>query len=240
MDKEIAASGYLREVQEFNKELRVGQVTQETDEDEGSESDDEEDDNTTETAENEEEITELKVQTENLCRDLKEEVSINNVCEDLEDQSLEPVAEDDEEDPKTQDPVKEVEEDGSEEESKPENCPRKKGKEMDSAARMALIKQLARARELRQKAEENGDETLLDDLMGDSVSDICSVRSFSTTASTISPSTVKHRTQKDLTKREKKQVSKKNMRVKGEANAFNRQKKENVATIRDSAGWDDY
>ncbi|XP_045618945.1 uncharacterized protein [Procambarus clarkii] len=230
LDKEIAASGYLREVQEFNQELQVGQDMQEAEQSEGSESEEEDDFNQEDTKQNQEEITELKLLTETLCKDLKDETSIGDLCEKLEDQSLEVVLEE------------EHEEKNDEEKRKTaKKCSKSKGKHLDHEARTALIRQLAKARELRQQAEENGeDPPILEDLIDDSFSDICSIKSFSTTTSSIAPREVKHRTHKDLQRREKKQISKKSLRVKGEANAFKRNKHENEAVIKESTGWDDY
>ncbi|KAK8742204.1 hypothetical protein OTU49_002176, partial [Cherax quadricarinatus] len=237
LDKEVAASGYQREIQEFNEELKVGQDVQEGEESDSSTPSEDDDDEEEETEDAEEDIAEMKLQTEALCKDLKEETSIQNLCEDLQDQALDIVTEDNKE---VADKVLGKKNEGENlRENKTNNCRKEKGKHLNHEARLALIKQLAKARELRQKAEENGEEPpLLEDVIDDSFSDLCSIRSFSTVASSISPQDVKHRTQKDLIRREKKQVSKKNLRVKGEANAFRRIKKQNEAVIKESSGWD--
>ncbi|XP_042227115.1 serine/threonine-protein kinase rio2-like isoform X2 [Homarus americanus] len=223
LDKEIAASGYLKDVQAFNQELKDERDAQDSEDSDSTCSDEQE-----AAVTNEETIREMKLQTETLCENLKEETNIGNLCEDFEDQSLEAVLED-------------QEENDEEKGNMAKRCSKKKGKDLDREARMALIKQLAKARELRQKVEENGDEKpLLDDVIDMTVSDICSVKSFSTTTSSISPRDIKFRMQKNLERREKKQVSKKNLRVKGEANAYRRAKKQNDAAIKETAGWDDY
>ncbi|XP_063605493.1 uncharacterized protein LOC134780613 [Penaeus indicus] len=114
-------------------------------------------------------------------------------------------------------------------------------KDGNKEARLLFIKHLANAREVRQLCEENGEEAPpLGDLLQETMSDVHSVCSFSTTASTIEPEEIKRRMQKDLTRREKKQISKKNLRVKGEANAYRRSKLANEATIKESVGWDEY
>ncbi|KAK3856113.1 hypothetical protein Pcinc_037536 [Petrolisthes cinctipes] len=248
LDKEIAASGYLREVQEFDQELQVGKsmnTAEETEEldDESEDEDDYED----EPVPNEEDLTELREQTELLCKDLKEKDHVENVCKKLENHTLENSDEQESED-EGESSLNVADEKKGKDSNNDTTCvtessapSRKKGKELQAEARLALIKQLARARELRQKAEEAGEEPpLIDDLIDDSISDICSIRSFSTTKSSIAPGEIKHRTSKDLDRRQKRQISKKNLRVKGEANAYRRNKKENQSTIRDMSGWDEY
>lgn len=239
LDKEIAASGYLKEVQEFNEVFQIEQHIQETGDNESTDSEEGDDYEKEGIINNEEEITEMKIQMETLCQDFKEETTVRSLSEGIEDQSLEPIIEDGQESTVSS-TVKKDEEKYSEE-SKGKNYSRKKGKDLDREARMTLIKQLARARELRQKAEENGEQSpLLEDFIDDSVSDLCSMMSFSTTASTIAPRDVKHRTQKDLKRRTKQQISKKNLRVKGEANACRRTRKQNEAMIKEASGWDEY
>lgn len=185
----------------------------------------------------------MKQQTEELCKDLKEETILSELQDTVEVESLDLAPEDSSPDFGRKD-SKERKIKGDPEESfemQEESTFRRKGKQIQQEARMALIKQLAKAREARQQAEENGEEPpLLENFIDDSLSDVCSVRSFSTTASSIDPRDVKHRTHKDLERRQKKQVSKKNLRVKGEANAYRRIKKQNEATLRDYAGWDDF
>lgn len=189
-------------------------------------------------------VKEMKHQTEELCKDLKEETTLSELQDTTEGESLDPIPEDFSPDDSTES-IKEkvkVEEDPEErDEVQMESTCKKKGKQIQQEARMALIKQLAKAREARQRAEENGEEPpLLEDFIDDSLSDVCSIRSFSTTASSIDPRDVKHRTHRDLERRQKKQVSKKNLRVKGEANAYRRMKKQNESTVREYAGWDDF
>lgn len=175
---------------------------------------------------------------------MKEETALSELQDIVERKFLEPVAEDSSPDCKedNQGSGKEWERNPEDMEEKQEDgSHRKKGKQLQQEARMTLIKQLAKVREARQRAEENGEEPpSLEDFMDDSLSDICSVKSFSTTASSIDPRDIKHRTHRDLERRQKKQVSKKNLRVKGEANAYRRIKKQNEATARDHVGWDDF
>ena len=226
LDKEVAASGYLREVQEFDDEFEIGKGINdhETEEDETYSSEDE-------ATHDDKDVKEMKEQTEELCKDLKDETSLQELEDTIEGQSLDAIPENPPADSSGED---------SEEKEVEENNPRKKGKRLQQEARMALIKQLAKAREARQMAEEKGeDPPSLEDFIDDSFSEVCSVRSFSTTASSIDPREVKHRTNKDLERRQKKQISKKNLRVKGEANAFRRTKHQNENTVRDLAGWDD-
>uniref|UniRef100_A0A146KZB1 Serine/threonine-protein kinase RIO2 n=1 Tax=Lygus hesperus TaxID=30085 RepID=A0A146KZB1_LYGHE len=65
-----------------------------------------------------------------------------------------------------------------------------------------------------------------------------SVRSYSTTTSTIAPEVIKERVKKALEKRE--QRNKKRILVKGEASAVTRQRRDNRDTIKDSYGiWED-
>lgn len=245
LDKEIAASGYLREVQEFDKELAVGKPLEDEDEDGLEDDGDNEDSSEDELSHDDDDVKEMKQQTEELCKDLKEETTLSELQDTVEGKSVDPVPEDSSSDCSNKD-IKEndgeVEDDPDEnDEVQEESSQRKKGKQLQQEARMALIKQLAKAREARQRAEENGEEPpLLEDFIDDSLSDICSVRSFSTTASSIDPRTVKHRTHRDLERRQNKQISKKNLRVKGEANAYRRMKKQNEVTVRECAGWDDF
>ncbi|ROT63355.1 putative serine/threonine-protein kinase RIO2 [Penaeus vannamei] len=172
-----------------------------------------------------EELVRLQDEMETLCKEL-------NIEKNLENDESEELNKD----TKKEEEVEETPSEVSERHSR-----RKKGKDADRDARLLFIKQLAKARELRQHCEENGEEAPpLEDMIDDSMSDIHSVRSFSTTASTIEPEEIKRRLQKDLTRREKKQVSKKNLRVKGEANAYRRSKLANAATIKESVGWDEY
>lgn len=245
LDKEIAASGYSREVQEFDEELEVGKPIEEEEDEDGEVDGDENDEDSSEDEPSHDDVKEMKQQTEELCKDLKEETTLSELQETVEGKSLDPVPEDSSSDCSTKDigeKDKEVKGDPDEkDEVEKESNNRKKGKHLQQEARMALIKQLAKAREARQRAEEKGEEPpLLEDFIDDSLSDICSVRSFSTTASSINPKDVKHRTHRDLERRQSKQVSKKNLRVKGEANAYRRTKKQNEATLRDCAGWDDF
>lgn len=235
LDKEIAASGYLREVQEFDQEFEVGKTIDETEDgdDHGTERD-ETDSSEDEPAHDDKDVKKMKEETEELCKNLKDETTLEELKGTTEGESLDPVPED----PLTDSGGEDLEEKEKEVE---ESNPRKRGKQLQQEARMALIKQLAKAREARQEAEEKGeDPPSLEDFIDDSLSDVCSVRSFSTTASSIDPREVKHRTHRDLEKRQKKQISKKNIRVKGEANAFRRIKKQNEATVRDHAGFNDW
>lgn len=247
LDKEIAASGYSREVQEFDEELEVGKPIGEEEDKDGEVGGDENDEDSSENelSHDDDNVKEMKQQTEELCKDLKEYTTLSELQDTVEGKVLDPVPEDFSSDCSTKDieeKDKEVEGDPDEkDEVEKESNNRKKGKHLQQEARMALIKQLAKAREARQKAEEKGEEPpLLEDFIDDSLSDICSVRSFSTTASSINPKDVKHRTHRDLERRQNKQISKKNLRVKGEANAYRRMKKQNEATVRDCAGWDEF
>lgn len=242
LDKEVFASGYSKEIQEFDDNYRQDPIMKgnQNEEDEGSESEEEEDggsdDEDTETDDGiqEEEIMEMKCQTEALCKDLKDETNIESLCQDLEEQTLDQITEETSEKPEhemSENLPKEIE----------KQSKKKKMKDLNREARLELVKQIARARELRQKAEQNGEEPpFLDDLIDDSISDICSIRSFSTTASTIPPEDIKNRMTRDLAKRDRRQISKKNLRVKGEANAYRRAKMENADAIKESSGWDEY
>lgn len=184
----------------------------------------------------EEEIAKLKQEVDILCKEMKEETSTEiHHNEEEEEKVMDKIVKELKRDNKRIEKVEEAPSEVS------ERHRRKKGKDADRETRMLFIKQLAKARELRQHCEENGEEAPpLEDMIDDSMSDIHSVRSFSTTASTIQPEDVKRRTQRDLTRREKKQVAKKNLRVKGEANAYRRSKLANQATIKESSGWDEY
>lgn len=233
LDKEVFASGYSKEIQEFDDNYRQDPTikgNQNEEEDGGSDDEDTETDDGIQ----EEEIMEMKCQTEALCKDLKDEINIESLCQDLEEQTLDQITEETSEKPEhemSENLPKEIE----------KQSKKKKMKDLNREARLELVKQIARARELRQKAEQNGEEpSLLDDLIDDSISDICSIRSFSTTASTIPPEDIKNRMTRDLAKRDRRQISKKNLRVKGEANAYRRAKMENADAIKESSGWDEY
>lgn len=222
----------------------MGKPITEEDGDDEIENEDDDGSSDAELSQDEDDVKEMKEQTEELCKDLKEDTTLSELQDTLEGKSLDPVPEDSSPDC-SREATKEKGDVGSDSEGNDEALEetgrRKKGKQLQQEARMALIKQLAKAREARQQAEEKGEQPpLLEDFIDDSLSDICSVRSFSTTASSIDPRDVKHRTHRDLEKRQKKQVSKKNLRVKGEANAFRRIKKQNEVTARDCAGWDDF
>ncbi|XP_076033874.1 RIO kinase 2 [Oratosquilla oratoria] len=247
LDKEIEASGFLKEVKNFNEEYGVGRDLEEEEEEEESEEEEEE---FIEDAE--EELEEMRVEAHALCKDLKEETQLEELCQDLKKYSLTIKPEEhgssegeesgEESSHKVTD-SREDEGDSDEEEScgRSRRRKEKKGKDINAESRKILIEQLARARQARQTATAAGEEPpSLMDLIDDSVSDICSIRSFSTTASSIAPGVVKHRTRKDLERNQKKQISKKKLRVKGESNAYNRVKKENQDTIKHSSGWDDY
>lgn len=64
-----------------------------------------------------------------------------------------------------------------------------------------------------------------------------SVRSYSTTASTIAPSVINERVQAHLKEREKKDQRRKAV-PKGEASAVRRMRKDNAGTVREYAGWE--
>uniref|UniRef100_A0A0P4WHN5 Serine/threonine-protein kinase RIO2 n=1 Tax=Scylla olivacea TaxID=85551 RepID=A0A0P4WHN5_SCYOL len=234
LDKEIAASGYQREVQEFNEEFEVGKAIHETEDSDDHEEEDESDFSGDEPEHNDKDVREMKEQTEELCKDLKDETTLGELKDTAEGQSLDSVPENPQGDSSEEDSEK------KEKEVEKSNL-HKKGKQLQQEARMALIKQLAKAREARQQAEEKGEKPpSLEDFIDDSLSDVCSVRSFSTTASSIDPREIKHRTHRDLDRRQKKQIPKKNLRVKGEANAFRRMKKQNESVARETAGWDEW
>ncbi|XP_047478510.1 LOW QUALITY PROTEIN: serine/threonine-protein kinase rio2-like [Penaeus chinensis] len=254
LDKEVSVSGFSKEIQEFNEHFKVGkdfdtvEDNSQSDEDEEEEEEEGEDDNDDNDGSGEEdEIPSLEQQEASKVQDQtettglkKEELArlqdeIDILCKEL---NIERTVQNSENDEVMDIIVKELNK-GKEKEKElsEEHARRKKGKD----ARLLFIKQLAKARELRQHYEENGEEAPpLEDLIDESISDVHSVCSFSTTASTIEPEEVKRRMQKDLTRREKKQVSKKNLRVKGEANAYRRSKLANEATIKESVGWDEY
>ncbi|KAG0716311.1 Serine/threonine-protein kinase RIO2 [Chionoecetes opilio] len=231
LDKEVAASGYLRDVQEFDQEFEIGKTINESEESDDDETEgDEYDSSEDEPTHDDKEVKEMKEETEELCKDLKEKTMLSELKDRTEGQSLDLIPED-----PSADSSGEEEKDEDEKRSQ-----RKKGKQLQAEARTALIQQLVKAREARHKAEENGeDPPSLGAFIDDSLSEVCSVRSFSTTASSIDPREVKHRTHKDLDRKQKKQIPKKNLRVKGEANAFKRIKNDNAAIAREHAGWDD-
>ena len=108
----------------------------------------------------------------------------------------------------------------------------KKNKNGNESERLRIIAEMSKFREERKKIAEEGDANYFEEIDDEAI-ETASVRSFSTATSTIAPSVVKIRTRKELQYRNKKQFSKKNLRVKGEANAFNREKKKNVEEIKD-------
>lgn len=110
-----------------------------------------------------------------------------------------------------------------------------------SIDRVSLIQQFKKARSIRKEAEIEGRiPPSLEDVIDDTFNDSASMVSFSTTSSVIPPGKVKLLARKDIEKLQKKQISKKRIRVKGEANAFNRMKKQNNDVIKESVGWDFY
>jgi RIO kinase 2 len=66
-----------------------------------------------------------------------------------------------------------------------------------------------------------------------------SVRSYSTTASTIAPSVITDRVKRAKAMKEKRELQKRSV-PKGEASATNRMRKTNVDVVREHAGWDDF
>lgn len=254
LDKEVSVSGFSKEIQEFNEHFKVGEDFDTKDEDNYSSDEDEEEEEDAKNDEDEsgnegeipcpeeDETTKEQDQTETTGLKKEELVRLQDEMETLcKELNIERNLENDESEELNKDTKKEEEVEETPSEVSERHSRRKKGKDADRDARLLFIKQLAKARELRQHCEENGEEAPpLEDMIDDSMSDIHSVRSFSTTASTIEPEEIKRRLQKDLTRREKKQVSKKNLRVKGEANAYRRSKLANAATIKESVGWDEY
>jgi RIO kinase 2 len=69
--------------------------------------------------------------------------------------------------------------------------------------------------------------------------DARSVRSYSTTASTIAPSVISDRVKRTRAIKEKRELQKRSV-PKGEASATNRMRKTNVDVVREHAGWDDF
>lgn len=67
--------------------------------------------------------------------------------------------------------------------------------------------------------------------------DAKSMRSYSTSASTIAPSVITDRVKKGLTEREKRESRRKCV-PKGEASAVRRMRKDNAGVVREYAGWD--
>lgn len=67
--------------------------------------------------------------------------------------------------------------------------------------------------------------------------DAKSMRSYSTSASTIAPSVVSDRVKRGLTEREKRETRRKCV-PKGEASAVRRMRKDNAGVVREYAGWD--
>jgi RIO kinase 2 len=66
-----------------------------------------------------------------------------------------------------------------------------------------------------------------------------SVRSYSTTASTIAPSVITDRVKRAKALKDKRELQKRSV-PKGEASATNRMRKTNVDVVREHAGWDDF
>lgn len=69
------------------------------------------------------------------------------------------------------------------------------------------------------------------------LSDARSMRSYSTSASTIAPSVIKDKMKKTIDLKEKREIRKRCL-AKGEANAVTRGRKENSKTVKEYAGWD--
>lgn len=221
LDKEVSVSGFSKEIQEFNEHFNVGKdfdtTVEEEDEDEDDEEKEGEDgiddsyesgnegeipyleeeqaskvqDQTETTSLKKEELARLQDEVDTLCKELNTERTFDNGENDevldmnVKEQNM------------GKEEEKEVEEAPSEVSER--HSRRKKGKDADREARLLFIKQLAKARELRQHCEENGEEAPpLEDMIDDSMSDIHSVRSFSTTASTIEPEEVKRRDRKSV------------------------------------------
>ncbi|KAF2351709.1 RIO2 kinase winged helix domain N-terminal [Trinorchestia longiramus] len=112
---------------------------------------------------------------------------------------------------------------------------RNTGQKLDAETRKAMMQKLVQAREQRKEAQENGETApnlleVMENARQDD--DRLTCISFSTSASTVDPAVLKMRAQKELEKMQQKQVSKKNLRVKGEANAYTRMKKENSNNIK--------
>lgn len=69
------------------------------------------------------------------------------------------------------------------------------------------------------------------------LSDARSMRSYSTSASTIAPSVIKDKTKKSIELKEQRDIRKRCL-AKGEANAVTRGRKENKSVVKEYAGWD--
>ena len=110
------------------------------------------------------------------------------------------------------------------------------GQKLDEETRKAMRQSILRATKLKREAKERGEHVSVMELMEGSKheDDRLSCLSFTTTGSTVDPATLKLRANKEFEKQAKKQVSKKNLRTKGEANAVNRKKRENAVNIKES------
>ena len=213
LDKEVAASGYSKEVEEFDSELRR----------------------------NEKNDDELENENENDGDSISEEIEEENSdsVDEIENDDGESNGEDESEnfkgdnDNKKSDfiSIKNNSTDGA-------DIVETNNKLDKESARLKLISEMSKLRQVRRGIEDEEDQIVDNSEPTLDTDDICSVRSFSTTASTISPNMVKHRMRRDLEKQKKREIPKKNLRVKGEANAYNRIKKQNKETIKGSVGWD--
>lgn len=110
------------------------------------------------------------------------------------------------------------------------------GQKLDPEARKALMKKVLLLRQERIRCEAAGEPVpnLLESLETCTIEDDGLSGISYSTASTINPVVLKQRAKKEVLKKERKQISKKNLRAKGEANAYTRMKKENDNTIKQS------
>lgn len=116
------------------------------------------------------------------------------------------------------------------------------GQKLDEKTRKAMKEKLLEASRIRKEAREKGEvppslAELLETTKHDD--DRLSCYSFSTLATSVHPKEFKMRAVKEVEKIEKKQVSKKNLRVKGEANAYTRKNRENALNIKETMACDD-
>ena len=112
---------------------------------------------------------------------------------------------------------------------------KKNGQKLDDETRQAIKEKLLESRRMRREAREKGEEIpqvaeFLESSKHDD--DKLSCFSFSTNATTIDPAVIEKRMAREYQRIEMKQVDKKRLRAKGEANASTRQNKENSLNIK--------
>lgn len=114
---------------------------------------------------------------------------------------------------------------------------RNTGQKLDDETRKALTAKLLESRRVRKEAVEKGEPIpLVMEFLESSKHDDDRIShfSFSSYASTVDPATLKARALREVALKDAKQVSKKSLRAKGEANAYTRKKMENSLNIKQS------